>query len=69
MTTVNLFSKEKQTRNGGMTNCPICGKPVCILTTKNYAYKAVNKNGFVRYMCSWKCFNEACTKISNSKAG
>lgn len=58
---------EKQIFEGNVTRCPMCNKHICISHKTRYAYRSVNKNGYVRYFCSWRCFNEGCTKISKHR--
>lgn len=63
----NATSSGKQVFTDKMTECACCGKQMYVQSRTSYSYKAVNKNGFVRYFCSWKCFNVGCTEIKKSR--
>ena len=62
-----ITSSDRQIITDRQTVCAKCGKSMRVQSRQSYVYKAVNRNGLVRYFCSWHCMNEGCTEISKSK--
>lgn len=63
----DVLGNSKQVFKNRITVCPVCGKSFLVSSRTDYSYKAVNKSGKIRYLCSWSCFNNAATDIANSK--
>lgn len=66
MNKVELLKPEKQEIDQRSCLCPICETQFYIQNRKSYTYKCYNKNNFIRYMCSWTCYNKASEMIKRS---
>lgn len=60
-----IISKEKQSTRSKTLECPICGKSFYV-RNKEYVYKRYNKNGYMRFACSYSCYNKLCDVITHS---
>ena len=66
MNKVDLLKPEKQDIIEKTAICPLCGNKFYIQNRKVYTYKMHNKNNFIRYLCSWTCYNKASEMIKRS---
>lgn len=63
-----IISNDTQIFENEISECPICGKSFYLsnVSKKQYMYKKRNKNGKIRYCCSYSCYNKLNTIIVNS---
>lgn len=41
--------------------CPVCGKDICMMDAKRWAYKRKSNRDNYFYFCSWKCLQSFAT--------